>query len=177
LWKKLKKYQSTRCKSKRAEKVNNTTVEPALRRCRPIVRRIVNNDLPLFLKKPSGSADSNKSTCLRGPIATYLRRYVLVPTLIAMATFMATLRHTRQFGFAIVKDHLAFKIIIIWNTISMCSSIVVILSSILQLFDPVKLMLHEMIWASRLIVLAGFMMVMSMVTTIYLTIPASRWLA
>ena len=173
MWKKLKKYQSTRCKRKRAEKVNNTTVGQALHRCRPIV----NNDLPLFLKNPSGSADSNKSTCLRGPIATYLRRYVLVPTLIAMATFMATLKHTRQFGFAIVKDHLAFKIIIICNTISMCSSIVVILSSILKLFDPVKLKLHEMFWASRLIVLAGFMMVMSMVTTIYLTMPASRWLA
>ncbi|KAL6597063.1 hypothetical protein ACP70R_047197 [Stipagrostis hirtigluma subsp. patula] len=101
-----------------------------------------------------------------------VRIYILVATLIAMATYTAALRNQLS-AFAVIRHHVAFKIFVICNTVSMCSSTVLIIYSTGSLRH-----LHGLIWASRLIVLAGLTMVMSMLAMLYLTVaPRPRWLA
>lgn len=108
--------------------------------------------------------------------------YVIVATLIAMATFAVTLTmpggYSGQSGTAILAHHQAFKIFVVCNTISMCGSTAVVLCLIWPWRDPGKVKLSMLIWANRLIVLSGLAMIISMLTAVYVTIaPASRWVA
>ncbi|KAF0915257.1 hypothetical protein E2562_035206 [Oryza meyeriana var. granulata] len=68
--------------------------------------------------------------------------YILVATLIAMATFTATFtmpgRYSRQSGFAVAGHRQPLKIFVACNTISMCSSTAVILLMIAPWWDPPK---------------------------------------
>ncbi|XP_044963224.1 ankyrin-1-like isoform X4 [Hordeum vulgare subsp. vulgare] len=101
---------------------------------------------------------------------------VVVATLISMATFAVTLTlpggYNQQSGAAIVGHHQAFNILVICNTISMCSSTVVALCAFLwKDRAEARISYGVMLFGAKLlIVFSGLTMIMSMLTAIYLTI-------
>uniref|UniRef100_A0ACD5TX91 Uncharacterized protein n=1 Tax=Avena sativa TaxID=4498 RepID=A0ACD5TX91_AVESA len=110
-----------------------------------------------------------------------MSRDILVATLMSMATFAVTFTvpggYNQQSGTAIVGHHGAFKILVIYNTISMCGSTAVVLCYIWFWRDG-KVKLSILMWANVLIILSGLTMIMSMLTAVYLTVaPASQSVA
>uniref|UniRef100_A0A0D9WWH4 PGG domain-containing protein n=1 Tax=Leersia perrieri TaxID=77586 RepID=A0A0D9WWH4_9ORYZ len=110
--------------------------------------------------------------------------YTLVATLIATVTFAATFTMPGGYnqnpsplaGVAIHADQPAFKIFVVSNTVAMCSSIVVVFCFIWAWRDPVKFKLDQLTWGHRLTVVACLAMIVSLMTSVYLTVlPSQRW--
>jgi hypothetical protein len=127
------------------------------------------------------------------PLATYpIRRgndkyferivetYILVATLIATVTFAATFTvpggYYQDSGIAIHGHDTAFKIFVISNTIAMCSAIVVVYCFIWAWKDPIKFKIDQLVWGHRLTMIAGLGMLVSLMASVYITVPhKSRW--
>jgi hypothetical protein len=127
------------------------------------------------------------------PLATYpIRRgndkyferivetYILVATLIATVTFAATFTvpggYYQDSGIAIHGHDTAFKIFVISNTIAMCSAIVVVYCFIWAWKDPIKFKIDQLVWGHRLTMIAGLGMLVSLMASVYITVPhESRW--
>uniref|UniRef100_J3KV63 PGG domain-containing protein n=1 Tax=Oryza brachyantha TaxID=4533 RepID=J3KV63_ORYBR len=103
--------------------------------------------------------------------------YIVVAAFITMATFRATFtmpgRYDPRSGFAIAGHHWAFKLSVLCNTTSTCSSALVVLLLIAQWHSATWIVLDALVWANRFIILALFTMVVSMLMAIYLTVLPS----
>ncbi|CAN6281496.1 unnamed protein product [Urochloa humidicola] len=106
--------------------------------------------------------------------------YILVATLIATVTFAATFTmpggYDQTKGIALHGHNTAFKIFVISNTVAMCSSIVVVVCFIWAWNDPIKFKIDQLVWGHRLTIIACLAMLVSLMTTVYITVaPTSRW--
>uniref|UniRef100_A0A0E0AGU6 PGG domain-containing protein n=1 Tax=Oryza glumipatula TaxID=40148 RepID=A0A0E0AGU6_9ORYZ len=79
-------------------------------------------------------------------------------------------------GLAIHADRAAFSIFLVSNTIAMCSSIAVVFCFIWAWRVPAKFNLEHLIWVHILTVIACLAMIVSLMTSAYLTVlPTKRW--
>ncbi|CAN6309455.1 unnamed protein product [Urochloa humidicola] len=106
--------------------------------------------------------------------------YILVATLIATVTFAATFTmpggYDQTKGIALHGHNTAFKIFVISNTVAMCSSIIVVFCFIWAWKNPIKFMVDQLLWGHRLTIIACLAMLVSLMTTVYITVaPTSRW--
>ncbi|CAN6286912.1 unnamed protein product [Urochloa humidicola] len=106
--------------------------------------------------------------------------YILVATLIATVSFAATFTmpggYDQGTGIALHGRNTAFKFFVISNTVAMCSSIIVVFCFIWAWKTPIKFMVDQLLWGHRLTIIACLAMLVSLMTTVYITVaPTSRW--
>ncbi|KAL5198130.1 hypothetical protein ABZP36_001642 [Zizania latifolia] len=156
LWEKLKKSEATRCKNK------NLPPDVTYQSLRD---------------RRAASSSGNDEYFQLG-----IETYTVVASLIATVTFAATFTmpggYNQISGTAIHADRTAFKIFVLSNTVAMCSSVVVVFCFIWAWRDPLKFKLRPLTWGHRLTVVACHAMIISLMTSVYLTVlPSARWLA
>ncbi|KAL6636952.1 hypothetical protein ACP70R_024524 [Stipagrostis hirtigluma subsp. patula] len=152
LWKQLKRQESARCRKQQLPPVT-------------IVR--------------------DRRTSSQKYFERSVETYILVATLIATVTFAATFTMPGGYnqdngsptaGTAIHGHKTAFKIFVISNTVAMCSSIVVVFCFIWAWQDPIKFKVEQLLWGHRLTIIACLGMLVSLMTTVYITVaPTSKW--
>ncbi|KAL6636951.1 hypothetical protein ACP70R_024523 [Stipagrostis hirtigluma subsp. patula] len=152
LWKQLKRQESARCRKQQLPPVT-------------IVR--------------------DRRTSSQKYFERSVETYILVATLIATVTFAATFTMPGGYdqkdgsptaGTAIHGHKTAFKIFVISNTVAMCSSIVVVFCFIWAWQDPIKFKVEQLLWGHRLTIIACLGMLVSLMTTVYITVaPTSQW--
>ncbi|KAG2598130.1 ankyrin repeat-containing protein At5g02620-like isoform X2 [Panicum virgatum] len=106
--------------------------------------------------------------------------YFLAATLITTVSFAATFTmpggYDQTSGITLHAHSTAFRTFVVSNTVAMCSSIVVIFLLIWARQEPVKLRLHNLFWSQILTVIACLSMLLSLMTTVYITVaPKAPW--
>ncbi|KAJ4745406.1 ankyrin repeat family protein [Rhynchospora pubera] len=105
--------------------------------------------------------------------------YSLIAALITTVTFASTFTmpggYDQQTGLAILRKEPSFKIFVIFNTIAMCSALVVMICFIWAREDVVKFKVIQRKLLHRLTILASVSLLVSLITAVYLVVD-SKWL-